>query len=67
MVHQKARELAASRRQSLSSVVAELAAHGLAQLDLPVVVHTDGVSGFPVISVGAEVTAVTVAAALDEE
>jgi len=66
-VHRRARELAAARGQSLSSVVAELAVRGLGQLDSPVVVRTDEVSGFPVISVGREVTSGDVAAALDDE
>lgn len=66
-VHRRARELAAIRGQSLSSVVAELTARGLGQLDAPVVVRTDEVSGFPVISVGRQVTSADVAVALDDE
>lgn len=66
-VHRRARELAAARGQSLSSVVAELAVRGLGQLDSSVVVRTDEVSGFPVISVGHEVASEDVAVALEEE
>lgn len=66
-VHRRARELAESRGQSLSSVVAELAARGLAQLDHPLQITTHPTSGFPVISVGRRVTSEDVAAALDDE
>ena len=40
---------------------------GLSQLDEPVVVRTDEVSGFPVLSVGRRITSEDVAGALDEE
>ena len=53
--------------QSLSAVVTELTVRGLSQLDVPVVIATDELSGFPVISVGRRVTSEQVAAALDEE
>ncbi|HEY5858439.1 MAG TPA: hypothetical protein VIW24_31570 [Aldersonia sp.] len=43
--HRRAKQLA-PRGQSLSAVVAELPARGLAQLDEPVVVSTDERSGF---------------------
>ena len=66
-VHRRARELAKSRGQSLSAMVAELTARGLSQLDEPLVVRTDPETGFPVLSVGRRVTAEDVAAALDEE
>ncbi len=65
-VHRRARELADRRGTSLSSVVAELAARGLGQLDDPVVVTTDPVSGFPVITIGRPVMADDVARALDD-
>jgi len=66
-LHRRALELATARGQSLSATLAELAARGLSQLDEPVVVHTDAVSGFPVISIGRRITADDVAATLDEE
>jgi len=66
-VHRRAAQLAASRGQSLSAVIAELTARGLAQLDEPVVVSTDKRSGFPVISIGRRITSDEVAAALDDE
>lgn len=66
-VHRRARELAARRGTSLSSVVAELVVRGLGQLDDPVVVSTDPVSGFPVITIGCPVTADDVARAIDDE
>ena len=66
-VYRRARALAESRGQSLPSVVAELTARGLSQLDQPLEVSTHPRSGFPVISVGRTVTAEDVAAALDDE
>lgn len=66
-VHRRARELAEERAQSLSSVVAELAVRGLAQLDAPVTLTTDERSGLPVLSLGRPITSADVAAALDDE
>lgn len=66
-LHRRAVALAEQRGQSLSATVAELAVRGLSQLDEPVVVHTDAVSGFPVISIGRRITSDEVAAALDED
>jgi hypothetical protein len=65
-VHRRARELAQARGQSLSATVAELTVRGLSQLDDRLVVRTDEVSGFPVLSVGGRVTSEDVAEALDE-
>lgn len=66
-VHRRARDLADRRGQSLSSVIADLTIRGLAQLDEPVELTVDAVSGFPVIRVGRKVTASDVADALDDE
>ena len=66
-VHRRARQLAQERGRSLSSVVAELAARGLGQLEEPVLLRTDERSGFPVLSVGRRVTSQDVAAALQDE
>lgn len=66
-VLRRARELAAQRGASLSSVVAELTARGLGQLDEPIILTTDPVSGFPVITLGRRVTSEDVARALDDE
>lgn len=66
-LHRRALELAELRGQSLSATLAELAARGLSQLDEPVVIRTDAVSGFPVISIGRRVTSEQVAAALDDD
>jgi hypothetical protein len=65
-VHRQAGELAAQRGASLSSVVADLAARGLSQLDRPVAITTDERTGLPVLSVGRPVTSREVAEALDE-
>lgn len=66
-VHRRAREIAERRGQSVSAVVADLTVRGLAQVDEPVHVSTDAVSGFPVISVGRRITDDDVARALDDE
>lgn len=66
-LHRRALELAKRRGQSLSATVAELTARGLGQLDEPVIVRTDSVSGFPVISVGRAITSDDVAEALDDD
>lgn len=66
-LHARARELARARGQSLSAVVAELAVRGLAQLDTPVRLTSDPVTGLAVLSVGRRVTSADVAEALDEE
>lgn len=66
-VHARAKKLAAARHESMSAVVAELAARGLAQLDEPLAVTTDAESGFPVVSLGRRITADEVAELIDEE
>lgn len=65
--HRRAREIAEQRGQSLSSVVADLTIRGLAQLDEPIRVTTEPLSGFPMISLGRRVTSDDVASALDDE
>ena len=66
-VHRRVSELARSRGQSLSAVVAALTVRGLSQVeDTDVVLRTDERSGFPVLSVGRPVTSADVAEALDE-
>jgi hypothetical protein len=66
-VHRRARELAAQRGQSLSSVLADLAVRGLAQLDAPVELGTDPRTGLPVLSLGRRITSGEVADVLDDE
>lgn len=66
-VHRRAQELARSRHQSLSSVVADLTARGLASIGEPIEIATDDVSGLPTISVGRPITSRDVADALDDE
>lgn len=65
--HQRVRELAQQQGKTLSAMVAELTTRGLSQLDEPLAVHEDPVSGFPVVSIGRRVTSADVAALLDEE
>lgn len=66
-VHQRAKELAAARGQSLSAVVAELTMRGMAQLDMPVMLRTDSRTGLPVLSIGRRITSADVADLLDDE
>ncbi len=66
-VHRRAVQLAKQRGQSLSSVIAELATYGLSRLNEPLVLRTHPQSGFPVVSLGRQITSEDVANALDEE
>lgn len=66
-VHRRARQIATERGTSLSAVVAELVARGLAQLDTPVELAVDERTGLPVLTVGRRVTSTEVADALDEQ
>lgn len=66
-VHRRARDLARERRQSLSAVVADLTARGLAALGEPVELSVDPTSGLPAITLGRRVTSTDVADALDDE
>lgn len=66
-VHRRAREIAEQRGQPLSTVLADLAVRGLAQLDAPVDLDTDGRTGLPVLSIGRQVSSAEVAELLDDE
>lgn len=68
-VHERAKRLAAERRQSLSATLADLTVRGLAALGEPTRISTDPVSGFPTLALGhsRRVTAAEVTAFLDEE
>lgn len=65
--HERVRELAASRGQSLSRVIADLTLQGLSQLDIEIEYSADARTGFPVISIGHRVTDEDVASALDDD
>lgn len=65
--HQRVQQLAASRHQSMSRVIADLTLQGLAQLEIEVEYSRDPRSGFPTISIGRTVTSEDVAEALDDE
>lgn len=65
--HRRVRELAASRHESISSVIADLTLRGLAQLQVEVEYTRDPRSGLPVLSVGRPVDDAEVAAILDDE
>lgn len=66
-VHRRAKKLAEARGLSMSVVVADLTIRGLSQLDEPVSVLTDPVSGYPMVSIGRRVTAAEVSDFLAEE
>lgn len=66
-VHRRAKELAKQRGQSLSAVIADLTARGLAQQDEPVTIATDPTTGMPVLSLGRRITADEVGDLLDDE
>ncbi|WP_276938753.1 hypothetical protein [Ferrimicrobium acidiphilum] len=66
-VHRRVRELALERHQSLSTVVADLTMRGLTALGESLGITTDPRSGFPVITLGRQITAAEVVNALDDE
>jgi hypothetical protein len=66
-VHRRARDLAAQRGVSLSTVLADLTVRGLAQLDVPVKLTADALTGFPVLSLGRKVTATQATTGLAEK
>lgn len=63
----RAREIAADRGTSLSSVLVELTTRGLGQLDEPIVLTTDPVPAFPDVILGRRVTVADGDCALDDE
>ena len=66
-VHRRARELAAQRGVSLSAVLADLTVRGLAQLDAPVKLTTDALTGFPILTLGRKVTAAQAVTAMSQK
>ena len=66
-VHRRVRELALERHQSLSTVVADLTMRGLTALGESLEIATDPRSGYPVITLGRQITAAEVANALGDE
>ena len=66
-MHRRVSEMARERGQSMSSVLAELSALGLARSGEPSEISTDDVSGLPVISIGRALTSEQVAELLDDE
>lgn len=59
--------MARAQGRSLSATIAELTARGLAQVEQPLIVGTDEVTGFPVLRLGRRVTSEDVATALDDD
>lgn len=66
-VHARAIELAKQRGISMSAVLSELTIRGLAQLDEPVQVTTNPVTGLPILEVGRRVTSAEVTDLIDED
>jgi len=66
-VHERAKQLAAERDQSLSATLADLTIRGLASLGAPATITTDPISGLPTLTLGYRVSARDVAEALDDE
>lgn len=66
-LHRRARELAAQSGRSLSTVISDLTARGLAQLDEPLEISVDEETGIPTVSIGRRITQAQVAAMLDED
>jgi hypothetical protein len=66
-VHARAGELAQQNHQSLSSVLADLVARGLEQVDGLTPITTSPVTGLPVMDVGGPFTAAQVAEMIDED
>lgn len=66
-VHRRAQEMARAQGRSLSATIAELTARGLAQVEQPLIVGTDEVTGFPVLRLGRRVTSEDVVTVLDDD
>ena len=66
-VHQRAKQLAEERHQSLSATLADLTVRGLISLGERATLATDPISGFPALTLGRPVTSEDVAEALDDE
>lgn len=65
-VHRRARRLADESGRSLSQVIADLTVRGLADLDEPIELETDELTGLPLIAGGRPVTDEEVAELIDE-
>lgn len=66
-IHARAKAVAEQRQVSLSAVIADLTARGLAQLDEPTRIETHPVTGLPFIRTGLPVTPEDVADLIDDE
>lgn len=66
-LHRRAREIAARSGRSLSTVIADLTARGIAQLGEPLDISLDEETGIPVVSIGRRITQAQVDAILDED
>lgn len=66
-VHDRVKQIAGERGQSLSATLADLTIRGLASLGETAEIAIDPVSGLPSLTLGHRVTAADVAEALDDE
>jgi hypothetical protein len=66
-VHERAKQIADERHQSLSATIADLTVRGLASLGESATISTDPISGLPTLTLGRRVSASDVAEALDDE
>lgn len=66
-VHQRVRQIASDRGESISAVLADLTMRGLSQLDHPVELSTDPRTGLPLLSIGRRITAKEVSDALADD
>ena len=67
VLHDRLRELARERGQTVSTVLSEVASYGLSRLGSGSVIRTDPRTGLPVIDIGRVVTQEEVEDFLDEE
>lgn len=65
--HARAKELASTRGISLSAMLAELTVRGLSQLEEPLEITRDELTGLPTISLGRRLTSAHVAELLDDD
>lgn len=66
-LHERVKELASLRHQSLSATIAELTTRGLVGVGDSIRVSVDPVSGLPAISIGKTISSAEVAELIDED
>lgn len=66
-MHERAHELARERGVSLSAMIADLTIRGLAQIDTPVRLERNEITGLPTLSIGRRITSEDVTRLIDED